>query len=435
MRCLHRTIPPSIFLRSKSIQIGEMRDSTIIQASDQSTVYATVGGIDSATLLELTKQLREALAGGAWKTDADRAEVSAQLDTLETQAKGRRPNRAIVFEAAKSLRTILEGTAANVAASGILEQIDFAWRLITPWRASTPTKRRPLSLDRGGSCGSKTFAEGPLGFGLTREVPGLLANLIEFLNAPDPEPTLVEVKGGGQVEVRDDREPALREELRRMITRVQAGTYQPGSFDDKITLSYRIHRTSHRRADGLGGYEVHTEVDGDTRAEMLYAVYQAMSSGDLARVTLCRVRHSPPHAPTGEGPHPCVSQGCRPSPEVAFQGSAAEDHTPIGRAIGTTRTSRRCRGTRSLPARPAGASSRQRTLRPPLIPVCRVGQLVPPASDDGDMAIAEIRTHRAGSRLQPASASSRTSAWAVRRCTPPSRAAHFARRPSTTGVI
>jgi hypothetical protein len=56
--------------------------------------------------------------------EADRAELEAEVQTLEAQVASPRPKKEIVQPSLQSARNILQGAASGVTAQGILEGIN-----------------------------------------------------------------------------------------------------------------------------------------------------------------------------------------------------------------------------------------------------------------------------------------------------------------------
>lgn len=94
---------------------------TVQQAgSDSIQVSATAPDLKSiATFLT---SLREALPKLALSKD-DQAELSAEVETLEVQAKSPRPKASIIKESLRSVRSILEGAAGAAAGQLLLAQV------------------------------------------------------------------------------------------------------------------------------------------------------------------------------------------------------------------------------------------------------------------------------------------------------------------------
>lgn len=100
--------------------IGSMQNSQIQQHSS-GTQNLTSGSDLNALLCFLAK-----LKQGTSDLKLDHAleeELLAEISTVESQAKSPRPKQNILFESLKTIRTILEGAAGNVLASGLLAEI------------------------------------------------------------------------------------------------------------------------------------------------------------------------------------------------------------------------------------------------------------------------------------------------------------------------
>jgi len=102
-----------------TINVGTMSHSQIQAATTNSRQTVTNVNIEPEKLLEFVANARSALDSLAMRA-TEIAELRSELDTLEAQARSPRPKESIVRESARSVRTILEGAAGNVAAQGLL---------------------------------------------------------------------------------------------------------------------------------------------------------------------------------------------------------------------------------------------------------------------------------------------------------------------------
>lgn len=105
--------------------IHGMSQSQIQQGTTTSTQTFEQRTLDMEAVGRLVREIRNALPSIPLAA-AERAEVSADLDTLEAQGKSPKPRRTIVGESLQSLRTILEGAAGGAAGNAlpaIIEQL------------------------------------------------------------------------------------------------------------------------------------------------------------------------------------------------------------------------------------------------------------------------------------------------------------------------
>ncbi|WP_295977969.1 hypothetical protein [uncultured Variovorax sp.] len=99
--------------------IGEMHNSQLQQhSSGAQTLHAG----DAKALIALADAV-SAVAGQLKLGHEERAELEAELATLRTQAGSPKPKAGIIRATLVSLKTILEGCAGNMAATGLLAQI------------------------------------------------------------------------------------------------------------------------------------------------------------------------------------------------------------------------------------------------------------------------------------------------------------------------
>jgi hypothetical protein len=113
-----RYFPPVINI----VSIGNMTNSQIQQGTMASTQSFTQAPASMDSIRAELEKLKSAVANLNLK-DETKAEVEAQIATVEAQLKSKRPIKIVIEESAKSLRTLLEGTTASLVASGILSII------------------------------------------------------------------------------------------------------------------------------------------------------------------------------------------------------------------------------------------------------------------------------------------------------------------------
>jgi hypothetical protein len=99
-----------------------------IQQFSPGAVQASRSGLDLAGLSGFIEQVRTALPGLQLTPDVD-SDLKADLDTMESQLKSTKPKREILRSSLQSVRTVLEGAAGSLVASGLLSQLS---RLLGP---------------------------------------------------------------------------------------------------------------------------------------------------------------------------------------------------------------------------------------------------------------------------------------------------------------
>lgn len=92
---------------------GSVGNTQIAQASPHAS-QTVRSGLDGATLVELSRALRES-RDGLELDDDDSREFDAELATLEAQAESPRPKHAVIRESLLSLKRILESAAGSSA--------------------------------------------------------------------------------------------------------------------------------------------------------------------------------------------------------------------------------------------------------------------------------------------------------------------------------
>lgn len=97
--------------------IGSMHNSQIQQDSANSSQSIT---ISTSEIKPLIAELKNKLEQNPLKQE-QKAEVLAEIQTLEIQAKSPKPKSIIIQESTKTLRTLLEGTSAGIIANKIWE--------------------------------------------------------------------------------------------------------------------------------------------------------------------------------------------------------------------------------------------------------------------------------------------------------------------------
>jgi hypothetical protein len=102
-----------------SIHVGTMTGSVIQQGVTQS--HATVN-FQTSDIKNVVEQVKAAMATLPLTAD-QRHDLALDIQTIEPQLASPRPKTAIVTECLRSMRTILEGIAANAAAAGLIYEL------------------------------------------------------------------------------------------------------------------------------------------------------------------------------------------------------------------------------------------------------------------------------------------------------------------------
>ncbi len=104
------------------ITIGTMLNSQIQQGSTQATQIQSINVESSARVKEFIDKLKVELETLPID-DPKKEEIRADIMTVEGQLKKGTPNKTILSESLKSIRTILEGISSNVVAQGLIALI------------------------------------------------------------------------------------------------------------------------------------------------------------------------------------------------------------------------------------------------------------------------------------------------------------------------
>lgn len=105
------------------IQIGEMTDSQIQQASPAATQILFGDGKEEE-LAGLVESLKDSI-GQLGLNDQEKSDLQADILTIEAQTSKSKPNRAIITASLKSAWRILEAAAGGALAVGFIETIKF----------------------------------------------------------------------------------------------------------------------------------------------------------------------------------------------------------------------------------------------------------------------------------------------------------------------
>ncbi len=106
--------PTQHFLPINIINIGSMNNSVVQQGTTNSTQTVTIKADNIADLKSFLLDLKVSLKKMQLSMESQN-EVLAEIATLEAQANSPKPKHTIIGEALKSLRSVLEGVAGNLA--------------------------------------------------------------------------------------------------------------------------------------------------------------------------------------------------------------------------------------------------------------------------------------------------------------------------------
>lgn len=118
----HPDRPTQHFLPLNVINVGTMIGSSILQAGNHSSQAATVTDYNATDLRHMMTAIRAAVADPKVPKET-KAEVLADVGTIEHQLDSPKPKSNIINEAIKSIRNVLEGISAGIIANGIFERL------------------------------------------------------------------------------------------------------------------------------------------------------------------------------------------------------------------------------------------------------------------------------------------------------------------------
>jgi len=105
-----------------NINIGTVSNSQIQQGTQDSVQQMETGKIDLKEVTKLLQSIKDSI-DSLGIDSPEKEELLADLETIQSQASSPKPKATIIRKCWKSIRTILEGAAANTLASGFLQQI------------------------------------------------------------------------------------------------------------------------------------------------------------------------------------------------------------------------------------------------------------------------------------------------------------------------
>jgi len=104
------------------LNVQQMFGSQIQQGTSQSSQTFTLQATDLKSIQDFIARLKLQLPNLNLPNDV-RQEATADVSTIEAQLTSTKPKSGIVRESLSSLRTILEGAAGDIVASGLASQI------------------------------------------------------------------------------------------------------------------------------------------------------------------------------------------------------------------------------------------------------------------------------------------------------------------------
>ena len=114
--------PTDYFPPVNMIYVGQMVNSQIQQGTVSSSQEGEFSSGDIAGLASLMARLQDSLAE-LRLPDAASRELRSEIQTVGAQTASPRPKAAIIREALRSIRVILEGAAGSAIASALLHEI------------------------------------------------------------------------------------------------------------------------------------------------------------------------------------------------------------------------------------------------------------------------------------------------------------------------
>lgn len=118
--------PTEHFTSINLVYAESISNSNVQQGSPGANQYLTVVGQEGVQRLEpIVQALRESIDDLDLE-EADRAELEAEVRTLESQVASPKPKKEIIDSGLRSAQRILEGTTASAASSGLLHGIQMA---------------------------------------------------------------------------------------------------------------------------------------------------------------------------------------------------------------------------------------------------------------------------------------------------------------------
>lgn len=114
--------PTEHFPLANIISIGQMINSQIQQASTESIQIASFNGDKGKKLMEFIQLLEESKD----KLDLEpqqKSDLQSEVQTIKAQMSSSKPKDKVITECLNSIKRILEGAAANILTSRLLDKI------------------------------------------------------------------------------------------------------------------------------------------------------------------------------------------------------------------------------------------------------------------------------------------------------------------------
>lgn len=108
------------------ININKMSNSQIQQGNIESSQIQNINIESPARIREFIERLKVELETLPIK-NSQKEEIRVDIMTVEGQLKKRTPNKTILSESLKSIRTILEGISSNVVSQGLIQLFNTAF--------------------------------------------------------------------------------------------------------------------------------------------------------------------------------------------------------------------------------------------------------------------------------------------------------------------
>ena len=118
----HPEKPTQYFPPINIIQVGQMFQSQVQQASEGGQQTLTITGAATSEIHALLAELKSAI--GSMKLDLQtQKDLAGEITTIEGQMQTSKPKKSIIKESLTSLRTILEQSGAALLAAKVLPLI------------------------------------------------------------------------------------------------------------------------------------------------------------------------------------------------------------------------------------------------------------------------------------------------------------------------
>lgn len=103
---------------------GNLIQSPIQQNSHNSVQNTNYEALDLSNVTEILNDIRENLDKVNELSKSQKSEITASVETIETQLSSPNPKKKIISECLKTIRNVLEGAAGSIIASGILYKLN-----------------------------------------------------------------------------------------------------------------------------------------------------------------------------------------------------------------------------------------------------------------------------------------------------------------------